>query len=281
MRIFTDFRYLEKARATGVEVVETPRSVFEGLPEHVAGRIEFEAESLNYAEWAHLSAAGLELVPRSELLQGVRAVKEDAELEAISRAAAITNECFERLAEQPFVGRTEKELAWWIESLMHELGADGPAFPIIVAAGPNGAQPHATTSDEPIEAGTTVVVDAAARLGDYASDCTRTFATGELPDELAQAYDVVPARAARRARGVASGRDRPRGGRGRARRDRGRGPRRPVRPRPRPRARDGGARAARACGPRATTCSLPNQRLHRRARHLPARASAGSGSRIS
>jgi Xaa-Pro aminopeptidase len=190
VRIFTDFRYLEKARATGVEVVRTPRSVFEGLPEHVAGRIEFEAESLSYTEWAHLSAAGLELVPRYELLQGVRAVKEDAELEAISRAAAITNECFERLAEQPFVGRTEKELAWWLESLMHELGADGPAFPIIVAAGPGGAQPHATTSDEPIPAGTTVVVDAAARLGDYASDCTRTFATGDLPDKLAHAYDV-------------------------------------------------------------------------------------------
>ena len=59
---------------------------------------------------------------------GIRAVKEDAELEAISRAAAITNECFERLAEQTFVGRTEKELAWWFESLMRELGADEAAF---------------------------------------------------------------------------------------------------------------------------------------------------------
>ena len=141
---------------------------------------------------------GLELVPRHELVQGVRAVKEDAELEAISRAAAITNECFERLAEQPFVGRTEKELAWWFESLMHELGADGPAFPMIVAAGPDGAQPHATTSDRRSRPGTTVVVDAAARLGDYDSDCTRTFATGELPDELAQLVRRLPARAARR-----------------------------------------------------------------------------------
>jgi Xaa-Pro aminopeptidase len=190
VRIFTDFRYLEKAQATGVEIVQTPRSVLEGLPEHVAGRIEFEAESLSYVEWATLSAAGLELVPRHELLQNVRAVKEEAELEAISRAAAITNECFERLAEQRFVGRSGKELAWWMESLMHELGADGPAFPIIVAGGPGGAMPHAATTDEPIAAGTTVVVDAAARLGDYMSDCTRTFATGDLPDELAHSYDV-------------------------------------------------------------------------------------------
>ena len=190
LRIFTDFRYVEKARETGVEVVQTERNVYSSLGEHLSGRIEFEAEVLTYAEWGALDAAGLELVPRSELVQTVRAVKEDSELEAISRAAAITNECFERLAEQPFVGRTELEVAWWMESLMHELGADGPAFPIIVGSGPGGAQPHASTSDRVIEAGTTVVVDAAARLGEYMSDCTRTFATGDLPDELARSYDV-------------------------------------------------------------------------------------------
>jgi len=189
-RLFTDFRYREKARELGLEVVLVPRNIYAGLPEHVGGRIEFQAEVLTYAQWATLDGAGLELVPRRELLVGVRAVKEDAELEAISRAAAITNECFERLAEQPFVGRTERELAWWFDSLAHELGADEMAFPTIVAAGPGGAQPHASTRDRVIEAGTTVVVDAAAKLADYCSDCTRTFATGELPDELARSYEV-------------------------------------------------------------------------------------------
>jgi Xaa-Pro aminopeptidase len=189
-RLFTDFRYLDKAREAGLEVVEVPRNVYSGLRAHVAGQIEFQAEVLTYAQWATLVEGGLDLVPRQELLAGIRAVKEDAELEAISRAAAITNECFERLAEQPFVGRTERELAWWFDSLAHELGADGMAFPTIVAAGPAGAQPHASTGERVIEAGTTVVVDAAAKLGDYCSDCTRTFATGELPDELARSYEV-------------------------------------------------------------------------------------------
>jgi Xaa-Pro aminopeptidase len=189
-RIFTDFRYLEKAREAGAEVVAVPRNIYSGLAEQLSGRIEFQAEALTYAQWEALAAAGLDLVPRHELLVGIRAVKEDAELEAISRAAAITNECFERLAEQPFVGRTERELAWWFDSLMHELGADERAFPTIVAAGPGGAQPHASTGDRVIEAGTTVVVDAAAKLGDYCSDCTRTFATGDLPGELARTYEV-------------------------------------------------------------------------------------------
>jgi Xaa-Pro aminopeptidase len=190
VRIFTDFRYLEKARATGIEAVEVPRSLFTEVPGLLPKRVAFESESLVYASWAALDAAGIETLPTRQLLEGVRAVKEPGELDAIRRAAAITNETFARLAEQPFVGRTERELVWWIESTMHELGADGVAFPPIVATGANGALPHASPGDRPIEPGQAVVVDAAAKVDGYHSDCTRTFATGPLPDELARSYDV-------------------------------------------------------------------------------------------
>jgi Xaa-Pro aminopeptidase len=190
MRIFTDFRYLEKARETGVEVVEIPRGLFAKLPELLPKRVAFESESLVHASWAALDAAGIETVPTAQLLEGIRAVKEPGELEAIRRAAAVTNAMFERLAEQPLVGRTETELVWWIESAMHELGADGAAFPPIVAAGANGALPHANPGARTIEAGQTVVVDAAAKVDGYHSDCTRTFATGPLPDQLARSYEA-------------------------------------------------------------------------------------------
>ena len=80
------------------------------------------------------------------------------------------------------MGRTERELAWWIERHFRELGAEAMAFGPIVAAGANGAQPHAVLRDEPIEAGTAVVVDIGCVVDGYRSDCTRTFLTGE-PDE--------------------------------------------------------------------------------------------------
>jgi Xaa-Pro aminopeptidase len=190
LRIFTDFRYREKALATGIEVVEIPRGLFSALPELLPRYVAFESESLVHASWAALDATGIETVPTRQLLEGIRAVKEPGELDLIRRAAAITNEAFERLAEQRFVGRLESELAWWIESTMHELGAEGAAFPPIVAAGANGALPHASPGARKIEAGQTVVVDAAARVGGYHSDCTRTFATGPLPNELARSYEV-------------------------------------------------------------------------------------------
>jgi len=49
-RLFTDFRYMEKARELGIEAVAVPRNIYSGLGEHVAGRIEFQAESLTYAQ---------------------------------------------------------------------------------------------------------------------------------------------------------------------------------------------------------------------------------------
>ena len=190
LRIFTDFRYLEKARATGIDVVGVPRALFTKLPELLPERVAFESENLVHASWAALDAAGIDTIPTRQLLERIRAVKEPEELDAIRRAAAITNETFARLVEQPFVGRTERELAWWIERTMRDLGAETVAFPPIVATGANGALPHASPGERTIEPGQTVVVDAAARVDRYNSDCTRTFATGALPDELARSYDV-------------------------------------------------------------------------------------------
>jgi Xaa-Pro aminopeptidase len=190
LRIFTDFRYLEKARATGIEVVEIPRALFGKLPELLPKRVAFESESLVHASWAALDAVGIETIPTKQLLESIRAVKEPGELDAVRRAAAITNEAFALLAEQPFVGRSERELAWWVERTMRDLGAEDVAFPPIVAAGANGALPHASPGERTIEPGQTVVVDAAAKADGYNSDCTRTFATGTLPDELARSYDA-------------------------------------------------------------------------------------------
>jgi Xaa-Pro aminopeptidase len=89
-----------------------------------------------------------------------------------------------------FTGRSERELAWWIEQRFHELGAEALAFPVVVAAAENGARPHAVPRDTAIPAGTLVIVDAGCRVDGYCSDCTRTFATGEVADELRQAYEL-------------------------------------------------------------------------------------------
>lgn len=191
-KIFTDFRYAERARTIpGVELVQTRRNIYAQLPELISGRIGFEPGALTYDRYAALTEGGLDLVPRHGLVEALRVVKDEGELDAIRRAGAITSDAFARIAEEPFVGRSERDLAWRMEQLFHELGGEELAFPVIVAAGATGGSPHAVPGDRPIERGQTVTIDAACKFGGYCSDCTRTFLTGDVPDELAHAYDVV------------------------------------------------------------------------------------------
>ncbi len=192
VRLFSDFRYAEAARAVeGVEFVETKRSLVGALAELLEGAVGFEADAVSYASWEVLRAGGLELVPRRGLVEALRAVKDESELEKIRRAGEITSQAYTQFAEERFVGRTERELAWRLDKLFHELGADAPAFETIVASGPNAAKPHARPTDRTMEAGETVVIDAGAMVDGYNADCTRTFATGSLPDELKAAYEAT------------------------------------------------------------------------------------------
>jgi Xaa-Pro aminopeptidase len=189
VRLFSDFRYAEAARSVdGAEFVETKRSLVAALAELLEGTVGFEADAVSYSSWEVLRAGGLALVPRRGLVETLRAVKDDAELEAIRRAGEITSQAYARFAEERFVGRSERELAWQLDGLFRELGAEGPAFETIVASGPNAARPHARPTDRDVEAGETVVIDAGATVDGYCADCTRTFATGPLSDQLKEAY---------------------------------------------------------------------------------------------
>jgi Xaa-Pro aminopeptidase len=192
VRLFTDFRYAERARQLeDVDVVETPRYLYTDLPQHLSEPVAFEADALTYANYEFLREGGVELTPRRGLVEALRAVKEPEELEAIRRAAEVTDATYERLADGEFAGRTEKELVWRMEVLFHECGADGLAFDVDIAAGPTAASPHAMPGDRVVQEGEFVLVDAGAMVDGYCSDCTRTFAVGEVPDWLRGLYDVV------------------------------------------------------------------------------------------
>jgi Xaa-Pro aminopeptidase len=193
-QLFTDFRYAGAARALeDVDVVQVPRALVKSLAERLSGRVAFEAAAMTYADWQTLDAVGIELVPTIGIVEKLRAVKDERELAAMRDACRITDATYAALAAEPFVGRRERDVAWTMEQLFHEHGADALAFELVVGSGPRGARPHARASDATIDANTLVVIDAGCVVDGYVSDCTRTFATGELPDDLARAYDVCAA----------------------------------------------------------------------------------------
>jgi len=197
--LYTDFRYIELARRTapGVEIVEMPRDLIGGLGQLLAGRrVVVEAAHVSFDTYARLAAAGVELVPvgshvgaiAAGPVEELRRVKEPGEVAAIRKACALSDAMYGALAGERFTGRTERELAWWIEVYFRESGAEGLSFSSTVASGENGASPHAGASDRVIEPGTLVTVDSGCVVDGYCSDCTRTFATGDLPGDLADAY---------------------------------------------------------------------------------------------
>jgi Xaa-Pro aminopeptidase len=192
VRLFTDFRYAEAARAIdGVDFQETKRSLLWDLSERLSGPIGFEADYVSYSGYETLTAGRIQPVPRRGLVERLRAVKDEQELAAVKRACEITDSMFERLADERFIGRRERDVAWRIEQLFHEEGADQVAFESIVAAGPNAARPHARATEREIRTGETVVIDTGCVVDGYTSDYTRTFVTGPVDGVIKEAYAVV------------------------------------------------------------------------------------------
>jgi Xaa-Pro aminopeptidase len=193
--LMTDGRYAEAARGVeGVEVRVVERDFLPGLATSLAeladGPVGFESDQLTVARHADLASTGVELVPVAAVLLTLRAVKEAGELEEIRRAARIVDDVLARFVGESIVGRSEADVAWWIKQAIHEEGADDVSFEPIVGSGPNAALPHHHPGDRRIDGGETVVVDLGAKVNGYCSDCTRTFATGELSPDLREIYAV-------------------------------------------------------------------------------------------
>ena len=233
------------AAVEGAEFVEAKRDLYQTLSELLSGPIGFEATSLTFERYSTAPRGRGRAGPHVRARRGAPGRQGRGRAGAIRRAAAITDIAFERFADEGgLVGRTEKELAWRFETFLHEANADGRLVPALIASGPNAAKPHTVPGERRVERGETVIVDAGCVVNGYCSDCTRTFATGSLPDELAARLRGLPRRAARRARG---GQARCLGARRRlcrARPDRGGRLRRGLRARPRPRRRPPRARGS-------------------------------------
>lgn len=174
---------------------ERPWSTFVAnlLQKQNVRRVAFEDRAVTVADFRALQEAApeLDLVPAGDAIHALRAVKDADELVSIARAAAITDAAFERATSGLQPGITERELAWQIELAMRQLGAQGPAFPIIVAAGPHGARPHHDSADRPIAAGEPIVIDMGAAVDGYAADLTRTIVIGEPTSSYRDRYNSV------------------------------------------------------------------------------------------
>lgn len=159
-----------------------------------ARRVGFEDSAILFHDHRTISKKlddDVELVSVGNAVDDLRNVKSPAEIEKLAHALRITDQALAQVEPTIRAGESEKAVGWRIEQAFRELGADGPAFPTIVASGPNAALPHHPTGDRLIQEGEPIIIDMGAYVDGYCGDLTRTLWVGEPEPRLREIYQIV------------------------------------------------------------------------------------------
>lgn len=195
----TDSRYATQAAAEVADAtVHVPGYDLVG---HLAGLPGLAPDAVVYVQGSHVTLDRLAELERARgdvrwtsgavWIRELVARKAEDEIERLRRAQRLTEAVFDEVVPLIAPGVTEQEIAAEIVYRHLRKGAERMAFDPIVAAGPNGALPHARAGSRPLQRGDLLVIDVGGVLDGYASDMTRTVAVGEPGDEARRVYGVV------------------------------------------------------------------------------------------
>lgn len=197
--LLTDGRYVEQAKkqATQFEVIFRQEKVLETiadlLQQESLSILAFESEHLTVAAYQQLQKAVAPVViqPVQQLVEELRMVKDEQEIESIKRATRVVDEVFVEILSEIAPGMTEHHVAARMEYLMREKGASGSSFDTIVASGVRSALPHGVASEKQLADGDLVTLDFGCYVDGYTSDLTRTFVLGTPNAKQREIYDIV------------------------------------------------------------------------------------------
>jgi Xaa-Pro aminopeptidase len=195
----TDFRYLDQAadQTDGCVIEEISSNFIDGFSELLKRKniknLSFESQDMNFKMYQKFKEK-LDvdsLNPVESLVEELRMIKDQAEIEKIKKAVEIADQGFKFLTNFIKPGKSEKEVALELEFFMKRQGGEANAFDFIVASGKRGALPHGVASEKKIEIGDLVTIDFGTVYQGYHSDITRTLAVGEPSDTLRDIYELV------------------------------------------------------------------------------------------
>lgn len=194
----TDFRYIEQAKneAKQFEIIEHENIIYETIAKEVArlgiSQLGFEQDKVTFSEHKILEKViQAKLIPVSDVVEKLRLLKTDREINILTEAAKIADDAFAHILNVIKAGMTEIEVANELEFFMRRQGATSASFDIIVASGVRSALPHGVASNKVIEDGDFVTMDFGAYYNGYVSDITRTIAVGTPNDKLVEIYNIV------------------------------------------------------------------------------------------
>ena len=161
-----------------------------------AARVGFDdmmsvREHREFQQALEKAGSAARFVSTADAILTLRASKDAFEVERLKAAQAITDAGFAHIVGFIRAGMTERQVQLELDAFMMAQGADGLAFPTIVATGAHGSSPHAQPGDARIQPGDAIVMDFGARKAGYCADMTRTVFVGEPSSELRAAYEVL------------------------------------------------------------------------------------------
>ncbi len=138
------------------------------------------------------------MVIDSNILYGLREIKDTEEIENINNASKIIDKLFETVTKEIKENTSEEQIQATLVYEAMKLGARFPPYqyttnPLIIASGPNGSFPHSETSNKKIKSGELIVIDLTLSFNHYVSDATRTFGIGNITGEMKKVYETVKA----------------------------------------------------------------------------------------
>ncbi|MEW5922024.1 MAG: Xaa-Pro peptidase family protein [Bacillota bacterium] len=201
--LFTDFRYMQQAgqEAPFCQIVKLDMPPAPSLFQQVRTILKDEGLSSLAVEEAYLTLQefnklkengdGLALLPCSDVVEEIRILKDEGEIERIATAARIADNALLETLPLLKPGISERELAGELEYRLRRAGAAGIAFSTIVASGPRSALPHGVAATRLIGENEFIVIDFGAIWDGYCSDMTRTFVLGEPTLQQERIYRLV------------------------------------------------------------------------------------------
>ncbi|URN94271.1 MAG: Xaa-Pro peptidase family protein [Candidatus Pristimantibacillus lignocellulolyticus] len=197
--LLTDFRYRTQAaeQAKGYQVLEymsQPMVEIKTLLQKLGiNKVGFEQDHISFAQYKQWEneLAGIELSPTAGLVEQIRMIKDQAELQIIQEAADLADRTFAHILNYIKPGVRELDIALEMEMFMRSNGATSSSFETIVASGERSALPHGIASERIIGNNEFVKLDFGAYYKGYCSDITRTVVVGKPTEKHLEIYNIV------------------------------------------------------------------------------------------
>lgn len=191
--IITDSRYFAQAalECPDWELVKTSTAGAEVLVSLTEGlaNLGFESSDVSYDQFLQMKASlKPELLPAKGLVEKLRIIKDEAELDKLRTAAHIGDQVFTRICQVIKAGMSEQEVANLIVAGLKDGGCSKEAFDTIAVAGPNAALPHGQPGPYRLQPGDMLTMDFGGMYQGYAGDMTRTVVIDKADLQLRDYY---------------------------------------------------------------------------------------------